>query len=387
MSLLPLSALAATLVAVDLPPARLINLLPQLEKSLSRKLAVSSELANDVVAIRASGATDTLLEKIAFVTGGTWKSEGATQRLVLSAKSKAAIADGMRENVEKLRKTFASFNDPRYTDRLDPKEALKLWRDRFSPTRPASTAWQLPTGRAVARSLVDIDPRDLANLALDEKVVYSTRPNALQRPLGKGAKLALESFASEFAMVAAAEVKVGERDPTELNESTVWIRAGLKEKPAVINLIVTGRGLEQRLDVFGASGRRIFSDSVYLQAQVMPPPPVNPLDKITGSPTFSSRSIRWAKAVFGDPQSKEDPRAVAAKWPDDLRRQHRRPEEFDPASFAVQDWIASFARATGKNVVALIPYQMVAQNQTSRGGLHPLRLHSRDKWAGSWVRL
>lgn len=66
-----------------------------------------------------------------------------------------------------------------------------------SESRPAAFARQRPSERLTTRLLAGIDVENLADLPNGQRIVFSTRPTAMQRPLASQAYQAVQDFARE----------------------------------------------------------------------------------------------------------------------------------------------------------------------------------------------
>ena len=153
-------------IAFSAPAAPLSRLLPELGKAAGVRLEVDAKLAREVVLIRTQGAPlGELTKRIARVTGGEWTRNGEAYRLVLSSGQ-----DAKERRIEAVGRG----------------EALATGIRQRQESRKKGAYADGGSG-LIDGALAAIPTETLGSLGYKERVVFSTRPTAMQRPMPPGA--------------------------------------------------------------------------------------------------------------------------------------------------------------------------------------------------------
>lgn len=365
-----------------LPAMPLEKSVPRLSQALGKRLEVSKELASEVVVVRASNVEpDELLERIASAVGASWRDDGSKLTLVLTDaqrkeqreaelawRQKAAEAAIQRLS-EPLAKhpTFdaKAIEEARQSGRMpvamggsvSPMTMAQFGRNLLAGN-PAS-----PTGRAVARLARLIGPRTLATLGDGERLVFSTRPNAMQRPFPNGSLPILQQLIAEQATWAEASNASNDEAGMERLLGALFggARAAVAGSPSKALLSVQRQrltdGYEFRLTLFDGEGKEAFSDGLTM---LLESSPLNLLDSL-GTAAAPGQEIRLSPLsaklldVLRSLSSMAFGGAPTAAIDDELTAVLRRPDEHEPLSFFHGEAFLAMAQAYGRNVVACIP--------------------------------
>jgi hypothetical protein len=161
-----------------------------LAKQTQLKLVASPGHSRDVVFVRCDGVPlPDLMKKIASVTSSGWEFKNGSYRLIRTSETEK------RESQAEYQARLTNL-----------ARSLEILTKRASPDAPI-----LPTG--VVAALARITPaliekiglKKLADMENDERVVYSTSPNAMQRPLGLGHEQVMELVVSNFNKYATGK--------------------------------------------------------------------------------------------------------------------------------------------------------------------------------------
>lgn len=193
-------------VSLDIPPSRLPEALKAIESRTGVSLLAGTPLANEVVMIRVRDVPlADVMNRLAETVGAEWQREGAGYRLSRSVaqeqRDARAAAQARQRAIQKA--IDAALAELRRRPRLDEATVRDMmgelpWPDR--PTAPPGggrgagerlvpridlrgALVATPGGRAAAQIASLIGAGELARIEPGQRVVYSTRPTPMQRPL------------------------------------------------------------------------------------------------------------------------------------------------------------------------------------------------------------
>ncbi len=367
-------------VVPAMPLEKAVRLLSQ---AVGKRLEVSRELAGEVVVVSASKVEpDELLARVASALGASWRDDGSKLTLVLTDAQRKEQRDAelawrqkaAEEAIRKLSEPLAkhpTFDAQAIEEaRKGPGGGPRMAGGGLSPLAMAQLGRNLiagnpasPTGRAVARLARLIGPKTLAMLGDGERLVFSTRPNAMQRQFPSGSLPILNQLVAEQAKWADANDAANDEGGMERLLGALFggTRGAVAGSPSKALLSIQRQrltdGYEFRLTLFDQDGKEVFSDGLTM---LLESSPLNLLDSL-GSATATGQEIRLsplsakllgvlrgisAVALGGAPSAAID---------DELASVLRRPDEHEPLSFFHGEALAAAAQAYGRNLVACVP--------------------------------
>lgn len=208
-------------VTVDLAPQSLDVLMPKLAKATGQNLSVGTLMTKDVLLVNVKNApVNELVATIAKVTGGIWVQSGGGLRLdkdlALESKENAeAVAERavfLKASIDKLVQDAAK--EPKF----DPSQ-LRQQVEQMRSQGPGQAGgpggnrgglnfqnmqMQMPAGRAIIQTLASMRPEDLAKIGPNQRVVFSSRPTSMQKPLPGNAVAVMSSFMADQQKLTAA---------------------------------------------------------------------------------------------------------------------------------------------------------------------------------------
>lgn len=408
-------------VDVAIPAMPLEKAVRLLSQSLGQRLEVSRELASEVVLVRASGVEpNELLDRIAQTLGASWREDGSRRTLVLTdaqrrEQREAELAWWERATEAAIRR----LSEPLAKHPTFDADAIEAARQAgrtptspggtFSPMAMAQLGRSLfegnpasPTGRAIARLAALIGPKALAAIGDGERVVFSTRPNSMQRALPSGSLPVLNQLIAEQSKWAEANNAVNDEGGMQrlLGALLGGSRGPVAGASAKAVLSVQKQrltdGYEFRLTLLDQEGRETFSDGLTMLLETSP---LNLLDSLGAAPA-QGEEIRLSAlsgklltvlrgisaAAMGGP--------VSASMDEEVAAALRRPDEYEPLSFFHGEAFDAVARAYGRNLVACIPdaafsaslFLLPGQKLTAESFLKSLQdlkvmdIRSDDRW-------
>lgn len=177
--------LAASLIDFTCRPATLEALRPRLEDAFGAKVAIGTDLQNEVVVISAQGVEPTILrEKIAAVVCGKWEERPAGRWfLTLDTEEQKRREDALREGyAEAFRALRERALAPFLVGIRQPWNAKELAIEMTSKWN-TRLRYRLPSEIMGVEIMAEISPDDVARAAMGETVVLSNRPTELMGPL------------------------------------------------------------------------------------------------------------------------------------------------------------------------------------------------------------
>lgn len=339
-------------------------------------------LGNPVVVVRVKGVPlRELMAKLASVTGGEWRQEENSYRLV-----RDAAAQNREANEERLAKLAAA------------KKAIKQFVDSaLKPPAPPGKGANAQSAAefqgafpgfggggadrvAIAKLLSTIDPALIAGLEDEGRIVFSTSTTRMQRPFNGNVEPVFAQLVAEHNKRTANRVEAGRPKTAEEEELEKWAQSifgdrysdkPVEERPAKALFIVGGGGfmgfgggtnLELRL--YGASGKVLLSgqslgwdegimqmDQTFSQGQNTNKPAPAANDKEI---EFSAQTKELTSIFAGVMQGN------TAGLSKELEEKLSRPDLYDPLSFVTSESLLFAGKHKNLNVVANLPDGMVS---------------------------
>lgn len=314
-----------------------------------------------------------LLAKIASVTSSRWSKVGEKRVLradaALRKREQAAV---IAKNAEMIKKGIAEL-------------AEKLAKDPGdSPFSGAMFGGNLgsPAARALAQLSLLLDPKEIAQLAEDGRIVYSTKANRMQRSMsGSRVGNILNTLFDEHNAYAEKAIKDRQEMMASMDDDTAGMM-GIMEMflgntqprmfesaPSKALLVVETGGVLSfmsgaytlKLKVYDQEGRAIatgevplasdsrFAEAVARMSEEEVETPQEVVDKTDlVQIEFSEKSKLYSKVSMMNMESSEG-------MSPELREFLLDPVKHDPLSFTNSDSLIAIAKAKKLNVVANLP--------------------------------
>lgn len=331
---------------------------------------VSGALANEVLCIRANGASVVeLRSRIAEAMRAEWQQESGGLRLIRSAalirkweqESMAARAKAIQEAFDKKRKELAALQplDDQAIQRITAQvgELSRAGEDRQNWERLRKIQEEFPSHHAAFRILLLLDPRQIAAIRPNDRVVYSTHPTAAQRPLPRAAMDIVAAMTRDQSRLAESMGRVVDEEGPYAWMLHQLTQISAADQPAKALLIFNpadfGEGMQCELQVANGKGRYIsttraqvldhrWRDTEKLM-QPAPPDPSQPAEEPFAQSEWQKRFGEFAK------RSMESGEVVL---PDELRAPFLQPEKTEPLQLVFGDYAVQLAERANKNLVA-----------------------------------
>lgn len=383
------------------------------------KLEAATAVRREIVVINVRDVVlNDLMKRIATATSCAWlKSDDGTYKLYRSLETERAEEEKEIERrvaligkaVEELNKSVKEHPvlDAKTAYDLVNSPVRKTTNPDGSVSEESMPQTTQPANRAIAKLLTMVSPRDLATMDQGSRVVYSTRPNRMQLPMGRDAIAVIDTMVAEQAVWAeayrrkAAESAKGGDAPNNVfypGENNAAIQGTPVKALVRIQLQRDLSGYEVRLELLDAQGKQLFSggDTLGLDSDasqrledLMQSQP--PTDDVDIELSHDSQEILaffrgLMKTMQGGGSAKDLPADVISKL--------RSPDKYDPLGFIHSEALMAAANAADSNLVADVPDSMMAvenfimpgQKLTVKGFIKALstadivNIESKDGW-------
>jgi multimeric flavodoxin WrbA len=364
---------AARRVTFQMEAAPVKRVLETLSKQVGLELITSPQTANDtlLISVKEVPLSD-LMQKIAQVCSAEWVQARGAYRLVrppaiqhreleaqharLTGLYEKALAP-IRESVAKL-EPFSQQEAEGLAQAVDALE--RSWRGNAGPDeyrafsqRVEPLVTRSPVRRFFTRFTETFSPSELAAFSMGDRVVFSSHPTAMQRPLPPRTLPILANFLAEQQLWAEARKKMGEAEQRAPMTSGLSVRTGLESDDKIFVAIEPeqwSKSLSIHLSVYSAQGRLKLTDMQHLNADQY------------AAPEFEARQAELAqneKPLELSPITKELAKLVErmgsgggrVEVSKELQERLANPERHDPLSFGATEVLHGVAEASGLNVV------------------------------------
>lgn len=175
-------------VSLELKATNAVSAIEQLSKATGEKLSAAPAMSSEIVLIAVKDVPlGDLMERIAKVTSGEWRDdpEGGKKLVPANARStELRLEQG--ERLGNIRKAIASLVDKaakaeKAAGEEEAADAMGMGFDM--PSFMGGTNVRGPQGKAIVRLVRGIDPGLLAAIPEGGRLVFSTQPTMMQRPL------------------------------------------------------------------------------------------------------------------------------------------------------------------------------------------------------------
>lgn len=372
------------------------RLLPLLGKSAGVSLITGPGMDADILVLGVKDAPlDEVMQRIAKVQLGRWqvRQDGSFELMAnlaaRTAQQEQLIAKRAAGFKKELDGYYASLAKKPAFDSAAAKSYMNddgLAEELAAPTPPNAPKKEPPLpplspgNRAILRMLRSIPLRQIAALEDRKRIVFSTRPNRFQRPLGPEAGGAIATLIEDQRLLVQEAKRVppqpetdntSEPMGTQHQDAAEWTPEEIKEPPYKALLIITRRGTTATVDLtcYSQAGQALFSDTLFLRSSSPAhsadegdaKPPKDISKEITLSEDARAMG-RFMESFRGDP-------ANFKQLPGTLLEKLAKPTEFDPL-FGTAEAVRAFAAADGLQVVAnLVDESSLMQRMASGGKL------------------
>lgn len=410
---------ASSFSAPAMPAGKLI---PLLAAETGLKLECGVDTASDVLLLIAKDRPiKEILQKLADADSAEWLQDGERMRFGRSAmltarlerEETAAIEEGIRKKLAPIYETLTALLTPaRALDAARQRNALRQESERSGgsddPQKEREQERRLqrldgvqPEFRLIGRCLQEVGVGRIAAMRTGERTVYSTRPTAMQKPLGRTITNAVTKFFAEDIVWRAAIKRLnaeeraasppipGEGEPAQDDEDydsspkygdTTLDRSGAYGssaetavgRPVSVRMIFSGQSYGTysiSLAVLDERGRTVLdiSSSDFLGNPDSQPDQA-PADHWKGSPNvdFSPATRLFAKEyahIISLDQSRSGPGAQKKAPPQvdpALKRILLRPETEEPLDLGPADAFRSVAKTKELSLAACLSDSLIA---------------------------
>lgn len=342
-------------------------------------LTAEPSIANDTILVNVKDLPrDTIMSQVADALEAKWVRETNHIRLLRTAEQKAARERRQKQFVfDTIDKSLAKFREDIAKDTdFTPEKAENLARQveqyirSANPNSMNGSFWQRqqqlesqgPSGRAVKRVLATFRTEELANIPPDYKTVYSTRPNAIQRPFPSDVMPVIRQLLKDSQTWANAAKK---RNFTRPGQEWQYSFGGLAASTEPLTdpvdrvMVFLSRGknspyINVELTLVNRKGKRFGNASTNLM-------PFDNSDEYRE--IFEEKPPKAGEATVQlTPESQElrkflsyEERRTAGEPTGKVLEWLLNPEKYDPLSFAATDVVLSLLPLYCQNVITGVP--------------------------------
>lgn len=352
------AALVLSPIQVEVPAtvAPLGRLLPNLGKRLGIELAADPSVKDDVVAVATPPiSSEAILAEIAEAANASWEVRGQKRLLIRSrrqeledeAEDAGLRAAWIRRVISKtpIQTPFTDASAEALADyRFDYKSKAANAQSSFAQLDVMNA--RSPLGRFTRRLVEAIGANELASLPQGQRLVFSTRPNRVQRPMPlKNLESLVATFRTEQnRYVKAVEAKGDPGMQGQFLSGFDFVQP-VPSNPAKINLVIDNRNPYQLfilLTFQDANGTVTLSTQGALNRDAFETPPI--IDPRSPRIPLSEASLLRLKV---------------ARTTEVITDQERRPFQDlvanEPLEFVHADALQAWSRAVKKPMFALLP--------------------------------
>lgn len=209
-------------ITIAIPGANVSQAVRQIGEAGGLKLRTREPIANQLVLVDVHGAdVEGLLAHVARAVHGEWIRDGDTRVLTRSAKLQSQMEASAREmearqvdaHLKQTLKAQRPWTDERCRDLVTRvRQAQAEWQASCDPAAEetlAGLSQQLPFQSGLTQLLASIGGSRIAGLKPLERIVFSSRPNAMQRPLPSGCDAVLRDLSEAVARFNKEVVRQG----------------------------------------------------------------------------------------------------------------------------------------------------------------------------------
>lgn len=357
------------------------RLLKEYSLATGKKVRATSAMESDIVVVRLANVEhEEFRRRLAAAVAGRWTTEGEDQVLVPDEPARAMES---RREIEKRALDIRAAIKVRLETRKRA-DGDKTWYAQMGQN------WSFANGENLLTSFLQLSDTDaLARLKRGERVVYSTVPNVMQRPLPNAIWPEVSKFVADHNRSVEAQKQQQEQSEAktdvELKMEAYLRKLGVDpdgpslrrigQAPAKVLFAVQrsamgvaglslsaalydadGKVLAQASEIVGyGSGGPVPEVEIDPQTGEVKPPPEKPTDPNDPAIQLSAESRAVADFLRGWTSDDEQPTEPTSE----ILAKLARPDLHDPLSFADSEALLWLAERKRRNLVALLPDRVI----------------------------
>lgn len=318
------------------------------------KLTTNLNVANDIVGIVAPSATPReIMDQLAYTIDAKWIEAGGEWTLVRTPEQFAAQKSKALEDArDRIQKAIDKIVEPKAWTEGDAKvvaQRINEFQKKYNGAGMLGPEYTeirkaMPAQRLLARFLKVVPVADLASIGTGDRIVYSTAPNKMQRPMPNALKSDIEQFTNESSLLADAWIDSGEGA-----QFFVAPRRG-KVEEVVVSISRTGfGGLTAELRAFDSNDGGLGDASLGVDSSFtdgIKPEKLTDSDKLIELRPLSKQLVAIAQdAMQNKPMNP----------PEELRQRFYHPKESEPMALVNTEGMQALSSVEKKNVVIAFP--------------------------------
>ncbi len=359
-------------VTFSTPATTTKAVLAALAKQTGVDLVVAGPAAEEIVAVHVKDAVlNDVLKRIAEVSTCEWKEEGKAYRLITSNGVRQMEARRERDaKVAELKKELAT-----RVKSLQPGKAAEA-----TPPVMGMFGGGGADAKAITRLLAELDISPLADLRSGQRIVFSSQPNRMQRPLGRNAATILGQYVAENndearlfgATRDSAAMSDEQRQAVAMSQQLMGRRNAMVTGTPYKALVIASRQellgiLSVEIRVYDREGKVILSGSDALSSSgslfgdimeaAIPAKPgaATPTDPDPTPIKFSKVAQEYSAFFGGLTMGGQGMNRLINP---ELRKRLLHPDEYDPLALVPSETLIAIADAKGVQLVANLPEGM-----------------------------
>lgn len=359
-------------VSLNLRASRTPTVLAELSKVAGVKLEAANSAMDDVLVVAVKDVTVAdLLKRIATTTASEWKPIDGGFRLVpdpITRRKQRAAEEKAR--IDALNKDIQKKWDEATKASADAKGTGSVTIGAQSASAAFSSGG--PGQKTIIKLIAGVERGLLSDVRKGDRIVFSTSPTPMQRPLAANAIGLIDQFVVEHNAAAAKNKRQSSAEEDKmLAAMPAFIREmagreGKRIENATKALLIVSRQsildmVQCEMRLYDDKGAVVGSEQMSLnegdlmsmveEMDLDPTKPKKPKKEEPGNQTpieysEDSKAFEGLKTAFSTASIKISP---------DTLKKIRNPESYDPLSFASTDEVLSCGKSLGLNVVANLP--------------------------------
>lgn len=356
-------------VTFHMAAAPMSRVLEALSQTTKVPMAASKKTAPDVMVIDVKDVSlKDLMDRIALADTAEWTLENGTYKLnPATGKRNVEARQEIQRKVNVLKKGIH-------------QQLLALKKGIASQENEVDGEWANPETQDLLQIVLTLNLADLVQLQPDERIVYATHPNSLQRPLGPAVNDLIASMVrhhnQQLARLARMQEESDEDEPG-LPEELVralspQMLARMKHLSKIRITPITVPVAKVILAISGIQGGNGMANTVDLllydaKGRVLKQAQANLLrnsPEEASSASFEEPKVR-TKLEWSEITQKVKDSYLAIQngmeecYPKDLQVRLDRPDLYDPLSYFASETVFTYARQNAQPLVAVLPDEMI----------------------------
>lgn len=330
---------------LEVPGATLSTLAKEVESQTGWKVKVHPEVANDVVVVYSNGKNaEETIKQLGKATATQWVLNGGELSIVPDVT---------------LRKRQEQIEQEEYVKQI--ADNRKGYLSKEWDLQSASTRIELSLVR-------QISVETLAGIKPGERVVFSSHPTRMQRPIGQFDSRDVEEWVADHNKIVKEinEENIEDNEGRDLEWEKYIYGPGpqeVKEAPSKLLLVaerdLSGSEVDLGVKLVGRTGKTLVESSIFLTGKSFPfrmgledeYDEIKPLPQDKLKIKLSDETVDIVKAWSLDLESETLPNPHPKK----VREMMLRPDLFEPMRFEVGEALLLSAKAMEKPLVAVLP--------------------------------